>query len=451
MSLVEIPETRFAQTDDGMHIAYQVFGGGPIRLAYLPRFVGTIGYMWEIPQYADLLERLGEIATVVALDVRGSGLSDRRLQDIGSALEVRMLDLRAVLDAIGWDRVSLLGCEDGGSLCALFAATYPKRVERLVLFSTYARGSWSEDYPWGWTDDQWEELLGQNDAGWGDPEWMLGQARWLAPSMRGDRTFGLRVNMLYRLGANFETVGDAFDVQRHLDIRDILPTIQAPTIVIYRADNEVESPEQGRYLAELIPDCRCIILPGEDFEIFAGDRQGLIDEIGRFLTGTRPARVADRVLATVLFTDIVDSTKKAAELGDRGWRALLSAHDNAAMSAIEQSGGRYVHTTGDGLLATFDGPARAVRCAQAMAAAVRPLGLEIRAGCHTGEVELVGDDIQGIAVHVGARVASMAGTSEVWVSSTVKDLVAGSGLVFEDTGEHELKGVPDRWRLYRVV
>lgn len=448
-----IPATRFAWTEDGLRIAYQAFGDGP-PLVFVHRFVATIGYMWDILPFAQFLGRLGTIARVIALDPRGTGLSDRVLPPRALALETRMLDLLAVLDAEGWTHACLLGADDGGSLCALFAASHPSRVDHLILHSSYACGEIKDDYPWGWPREKWDELVSETGEGWSsDAEWMQGQARQIAPSHAEDADVLRRIGNMYHLGAGAQIAAEAFEIQRDLDIRSVLPTIQAPTLVVHpeNADEEVYgAPEQAGYLAEAIPGARLVRVAGADFEIYGGNSEGVLDEIEEFLTGTRPAPHTDRVLATVLFTDIVDSTRRAASASDAHWKELLASHDERAKREIERYRGTYVNTTGDGLLATFDGPARAVRCAQAIRMAVRPLGLEIRAGCHTGEIELVENNVLGIAVHTAARVAALAGVSEVWVSSTVKDLVAGSGLVFDDRGSHTLKGVPDEWHLYAV-
>jgi class 3 adenylate cyclase len=448
---MEIPDTRGTLTGDGVHIAYQTFGDGPIDLVFVNRFVATIGFMWELPPFVRFLERLGRIARVTALDVRGAGLSDRRLPHSTLAPEARVEDIRAVMDAVGWERATLFACEDAGAPCALFAATYPERTDRLVLYSPYARGTRSDDYPWSYTDEDWATFLDEIEAGWFDPEFLYDQARSLARSHSDDLSFIRRLTTMYQLGAGAETSTEVFRIQRDIDFRAILFSIQAPTLILYREDNGLEDPEQGRYIADRIPDATFVSLPGIDFEVFAGDTDALLDEVEEFLTGTRASHDADRVLATIVFTDIVGSTERAASIGDARWTQILADHDARARTEIERHGGRYVHTTGDGLLATFGSPGRAVRCANAIVHAVRPLGIEVRVGCHTGEVERVGDDVQGLSVHIGARVAALAGPSEVFVSSTVKDITAGSGLTFEDAGEHELKGVPDRWRLYRVV
>jgi class 3 adenylate cyclase len=315
----------------------------------------------------------------------------------------------------------------------------------------WARGTRGEDYPWGYDDAEWADYLAECEAGWLEPEWIYGQARWLAPSLADDHDLIRRLATMYQLGAGPETAVEVFRIQRDIDFRAILGSIQASTLVLYRMGNSLEDPDQGRFVADRIPDATFMALPGNDFEVFAGDRDALLDEVEEFLTGTRSSHDVDRVLATILFTDIVGSTERVAALGDARWRQLLADHDVGARAEIDRHGGRYVHTTGDGLLATFESPGRAVRCANAIVTSMRSLGIEIRVGCHTGEVERVGDDVQGLSVHIGARVAALAGPSEVLVSSTVKDLTVGGGLGFEDAGEHELKGVPDTWHLYRVV
>jgi class 3 adenylate cyclase len=410
--------------------------------------------MWDIPPFARFLERLGTMARVVAIDPRGAGLSDRVLPPRGLALETRMLDVLAVLEAEGLERVSLLGPDDSGTLCALFAASHPGRTDRLILHSSYACGEVKDGYPWGFPRDDWDLLIRGTAEGWSsDPRWMQAQVLQMAPSHAADIDVMRRIENMYHIGASATIATEAFEIQRDLDIRSILPAIQAPTLVIHpaNADHAVYGPpEQASYLAETIPNARLVVVPDADFEIFGGNHDGVLDEIEEFLTGTRPAPNTDRVLATVLFTDIVDSTRTAASVTDARWKELLATHLERAKVEIARYRGAYVHSTGDGLLATFDGPARAVRCAQALIGSARPLGFEIRAGAHTGEIELIEDDVIGIAVHIAARVAALAGPSQILVSSTVKDLVAGSGLHFADRGAHSLKGVPDEWRLYAV-
>jgi class 3 adenylate cyclase len=447
-----IPRTEYALAEDGVHVAYQVFGDGALDLVFINRMAATIGYMWEIPDFARLLRRLGTMARVIALDSRGVGLSDRRLPSQRTlALEQRMMDIRAVMDAARSPRASLFGTEDSGSLCALFAATYPERTDRLILYASYARGLVAPDFPWGWSEEQWESYIADSEENFGGWAWWVGQVLWVAPSKRDDEDFIRRLINLYRLGVGFEMIREVFEIQRDIDIRAVLPSIQAPTLVLYRADNGLDDPENGRYLADRIPDARFVNLPGADFEAFAGDQDALLDEVPEFLTGTRPAPVTDRVLTTVLVTDIVGSTQRAIELGDTRWRDLQTAHHQRVRRCLTEYRGREIDTAGDGFLATFDGPARAVRCAAAIMRALSDLGISIRAGVHTGEVEVVGEGISGIAVHVGARIAALAAPAEILVSTTVKDLVPGSGLRFEERGTHALKGVPGQYALFAAA
>ena len=447
-----IPRTEYALAEDGVHVAYQVFGDGALDLVFVNRMAATIGYMWEVPDFARFLRRLGTMARVIALDSRGVGLSDRRLPAGASlALEQRMMDIRAVMDAARSSRASLLGSEDGGSLCALFAATYPERTDRLILYGAFARGLVAADYPWGLSQEQWDGYIAEVRGNLGRWDWLVGQILSVAPSKRDDEDFIRRLINLYRLGAGFETMPEIWEIQRNLDIRAVLPVIQAPTLVLYRADNRITDPEQGRYMAGCIHGARFVNLPGIDFEACAGDQDALLDEVQEFLTGTRPTPVTDRVLTTVLFTDIVESTQRAIELGDTKWRELQQAHHQRVRACLNQYRGREIDTAGDGFLATFDGPARAVRCAAAIMQGLSDLGIIIRAGAHTGEVEVAGDGISGIAVHVGARIAALAAPSEILVSATVKDLVPGSGLRFEERGTHALKGVPGQYALFAAV
>ena len=434
--------------DEGIHLWYQHFGTGPSRLVYVPRGAQTIGYMWELPEYKRFLDRLGEMAEVLTLDLRGSGLSARFLPtDASMALEARVSDIRSVMADVDWSSASFLGVEDGGALCALLTATHPELADRLILDGTDAVGVADDHYPLGQSAEEWDEFLAFVEHGDWTWESILGQLQTLAPSHMKDEEFVRRLAYLYVNSTNI----DIWRVQRDLDIRAVLPSIQTPTLVLDRRDNVISEPANGAYVAERIPGARHVVLPGEDFEVFAGDQDALLDEIEEFLTGARHAPDLDRVLATVLFTDIVGSTVRAAELGDAGWKKLLGHHHERVRAELARYGGVEVDTAGDGFFATFDGPARAVRCAQSIADSVKRLGIEIRAGVHTGEVQTIQGKAGGIAVNLGARIAGKAGPTEVWASSTVKDLTAGSGLVFEDAGEHELKGVPDRWRLYRVV
>ena len=446
-----IPETRYAKTADGVHIAYQIVGAGPIDLLFVPGFWSNLTWNWQLASYAHFLRRLSSFCRLIVVDRRGSGLSDRLSPDDLPPLETLVEDLRIVLDAAGSDRASLFGVWSGGQTCSVFAATRPERVDRLILYAMNPGGSGF------WTGGMWhpETYLARVAEGWGtrsfarlDPAWGLNA---VAPSVADDA----HTIDWYLASLQFASdPGAATALNRiytETDIHPILPSIRVPTLLLCRQGDRLEPVTTSRHLATLIPGARLLELPGEDDLWFVGDTDAIVDAIQGFVTGVRPALRSDRVLATVLFTDVVKSTELAVRLGDAVWKELMADHDDRAKAEIEHHRGTYVDSTGDGLLATFDGPARAVRCAQAIMEAVRPLGVEIRSGCHTGEIELGKDGVRGIAVHIGARVASLAGPGEVLVSNTVKDLVAGSGLTFEDRGEHELKGVPDRWHLHRVV
>jgi class 3 adenylate cyclase len=436
-----IPETHYAKSGD-VNIAYQVVGDGPLDLVLVSGFVSHLDLDWEEPRMAHFLRRLASFSRLIRFDKRGTGLSDRPggLPD----LETRMDDVRAVMDAVDCERAALLGYSEGGPMCCLFAATYPMRTSALVLYGSYAkRQDPDDDYPWASTRAERLAHAQELEATWGvdsdlgsmAPNADAALRAWWARRSRGAASPG--------------AVRDLILMNSEIDVRPVLPMIQVPALVLHRTGDRDSRPEEGRYLAEHIPGARFIELPGEDHLVLLGADQ-IVDEVEEFLTGTRPAREPDRVLATVLFTDIVASTERVAVLGDRGWRELLAAHHAEVRRQLDRFQGREVDTAGDGFLATFDGPARAVRCGYAIRGAVGELGLEIRAGVHTGEVELADGKVTGIAVHTGARVASLAGPGEVLASSTVKDLVAGSGIAFEDRGEHELKGVGS-WRLYSVV
>jgi class 3 adenylate cyclase len=360
-----------------------------------------------------------------------------------------MDDIRAVMDAAGSERAVLFGIESGAALCFTFAATYPERTAGLVVYGALVRATWAPDYPWEWTDEVWDTWIDKVEREWGSPAFVKEMAEVLSPSLVGDETFLKALGRLLRLSASPGDAAARDRAVRDIDVRHVLPTVQVPTLVIHRTDDKLESVEAGRYIAEHTPGPALVELPGED-HLFPLD--DLLPHIGRFLETLRSEQAEfDRILATVLFTDIVDSTAQAAALGDVAWTKTRAEHDAIVRAHLARYRGREIKTMGDGFLAMFDGPARGVRCAEAIANAVRALGIEIRAGVHTGEIAIEGDDVAGLGVAIGARVGTKAGASEVLVSQTVKDLVAGSGLTFEDAGEHELKGVPDRWRLYRVV
>jgi pimeloyl-ACP methyl ester carboxylesterase len=437
------PETRYARSGDVM-IAYQVMGeGNPIDLVMAPGTVSHLELAWEWPAAVWLHERLSSFTRFIRFDKRGTGMSDRPT-DVAT-LEERTDDIRAVMDAAASERAFILGYSEGGNMACMFAATYPERTRGIVLWGVQARWVRTADYPWGLSVDEQVALIDELAKHGVTDEYLFGTGAGLPPDeMERDRR-------IFRAAASPAAYAALERMNLEVDTRDILPRIHVPTLVMNRTGDPVASVDAARDLASRIEGARFMEFPGADHMIAGEQGEDVIAAIQEFVTGERPAPPVDRVLATVLFTDIVGSTKLAAEVGDARWTQLLAAHDSRSRAEIERHRGRLVDSQGDGILATFDGPARAIRCAQAIAAAIRTLGLEIRAGVHTGEVELVGDRIQGIAVHLGSRVAALAGSSEVLASSTVKDLTAGSGLVFEDAGVHALKGVPDRWRLYRVV
>ena len=443
------PETRYARSGD-LNIAYQVVGDGPLDLVYVPGWVSNVELAWDDPAMAHLLDRLSSFSRLILFDKRGTGLSDRVSNDELPTLEQRMDDVRAVLEAVGSERAALFGHSEGGSMCMLFAATYPQRTIALMTLGAFAkRCDPDDDYPWAPTAKNREQEALSTEQNWGHltQEGM----EYYAPSRVGDTQFMRSLERYFRGAASPGAAAALVRMNAFADIRDILPAIQVPTLVLHRTGDRDVAVEEGRYLAARIPGAKFVELAGDDHWIGAGDVDALADEIEEFVTGTRPAPEPDRILATVLFTDIVGSTDRAVELGDRRWRELLGAHDAAVRRELERFRGREVDTAGDGFLATFDGPARAVRCALSIGEALQQLGVDVRAGIHTGECELDGEKVRGIAVHTGARVAALAGPGEVLISQTVKDLTAGSGLEFEDRGVHELKGIPGEWRLYAAA
>ena len=448
---MDIPEIRFAKSGD-VHIAYQVVGDGPVDLVLINDWIWNLELQWENPLCVRFLERLSSVSRLLLFDKRGNGLSDRTVDIDLFTLEVRMDDVRAVMEAAASEQAILFGFgEDGASIAAVFAAANTDRTRALILYGARAKSLKAPDYPWGYELSATDVWTAERESFWGTDAYARRWLRELAPSVANDDRVIRWYSRLLRHSASPGTDAAYSRLMGTLDLRGMLSAIHVPTLVLHRTGDRDVPIEGGRDLADRIAGARFVELPGTDSFPWAGDQEPLLAEVEAFVTGSRAKEEADRVLATVLFTDIVGSTEKAAELGDARWKELLAAHDEKAKAEIERFRGRYVNTTGDGLVATFDGPARAVRCAGAIVEAVMPLGLEIRAGCHTGEIELEGDDVRGIAVHIGARVGALAVPGEVMVSSTVKDLVAGSGIVFEDAGERELKGVPDVWRLFRVI
>ncbi|HZS34674.1 MAG TPA: adenylate/guanylate cyclase domain-containing protein [Methylomirabilota bacterium] len=443
---MNIPETRYARSGD-MHIAFQVVGDGPFDLLFVHGWVSHIEHLWEEPSVARFFTELARFSRLILLDKRGTGLSDPVPLNQLPTLEERMDDLRAVLDAAACDRATLVGTSEAGALNLLFAATEPHRTTGLILLNSYARLAWAEDYPFGIPREHAETLLASIEREWGK-----GVAFEALIASQSDnqamREWWRRYQRLAASpGAAVTLLRSAFET----DARGVLGAIRVPTLILHRVGDPFTGPEHGRYLAEHIEGARYVELSGGDHLFFSEDTDRLIAEIREFLTGVRESAEPERVLATILFLDVVDSTAHAAELGDRRWRDLLDRYYGAVRRELTRFRGVEIDTAGDGVLATFDGPARAIRCASAVVEAVGRLGVALRAGLHTGECEMRGDKVSGIAVHTAARIAGQAAANEVLVSSTVRDLVAGSAIRFRDAGPRSLRGVPGDWRLFAVA
>jgi pimeloyl-ACP methyl ester carboxylesterase len=438
-----LPETRYARSGD-VNVAYQVIGTGPPDVVVVPGWVSNVDFCWDEAAFARFLTRLASFSRVILFDKRGTGLSDR-VVDLPS-LEVRMDDVWAVMRAVGTGVAALFGYSEGGTMCALFAATYPARTSALVMAGAFPRRRWAPDYPWGQTDEQIQDALDEVEREWGGPVKIDAHA----PSMARDEHFRQWWARRLRASASPAAAKALLRMNADIDIRHVLPSIRVPTLILHNSHDRVVSPDATRYMADLIPGAKLVELNGTDHIPWGDNSDAILEEIEEFLTGVRHSPEYDRVLATVLFTDIVGSTDKAVSLGDRRWSDLLERHHAVVRRELARFRGREIATTGDGFLASFDGPARAVRCACAISSEVRSLGIEVRAGVHTGECEVMGDDLGGIAVHIGARIAGLAQSGEVLVSATVKDLVAGSALQFQDRGAHLLKGIPGDWRLFAV-
>ena len=436
-------QVRYAQSGD-TSIAYRVTGEGTLDVVLVPGAFTHLEHMQLEPRAVRFSQRLASFARLITFDKRGTGLSDRAVAI--PTLEQRMDDVRAVMDAVGSERAALIGVSEGGPMSMLFAATYPERTIALVLYGTFARGSWAEDYPWARRDEEREAYLTAMRNAWGTG---MSIERYV-PSLAGDSAFRQWWAALERTAVSPGAAVALARMNAEIDARHVLDAIRVPTLVVHRTGDRVARVEHGRYIAERVPGAKYVELPGEDHVPIAGDMDRMLDEIEEFLTGVRHRADHDRVLAMVLFTDVVRATERAVALGDRRWRELLERHHSMVRRELGAFRGREIDTAGDGFLAAFDGPARAIRAARTITDKVKLMGLDVRAGLHTGECEVVGDKLAGIAVHIGARVAALAGPGEVLVSSTVKDLVAGSGLEFEDRGTHTLKGVPGEWRLYAV-
>ncbi|TFH22212.1 MAG: adenylate/guanylate cyclase domain-containing protein [Myxococcales bacterium] len=442
--MTPLPETKYASSGD-ISIAYQVMGDGPLDLVVVPGFVSHVEFLHELPGYTRWIESMASFARVIRFDKRGGGLSDP--VSGAPSLEERIDDVRAVMDAVGSENAALLGWSEGAPLSVLFAATYPQRTSALILLGGFPRILQAADYLGGMEEavyTAWTEEMVEN---WGSGATL----DFLGPSVADNDELRVLWGEFERLSANPGALRAMWALNRQIDIRAVLPQVRVPTLVVHRREDTLVPIRGGRLMASQIPGAKLVEPEGRDHRAFIGDIEGLVAEVEEFLTGTRQITPTDRVLATVLFTDIVASTQQAAELGDRRWRRLLDSHDEMAAGQVKRFRGRMIKTTGDGILATFDGPPRAINCAGAIRDGARALGLETRAGLHIGEIELLGDDIGGIAVHITARVLEKAAPGEVVVSRTLTDLVAGSGLRFEDRGEHGLKGVAEKWYLFAAA
>jgi class 3 adenylate cyclase len=434
---------RYAKSGD-LSIAYIVEGESPLDLVWIPPWISQVEYLWAEDSLQAVMNRLTTFSRVISFDRRGSGLSDPLFG--APTLEEQMDDVIAVMDAAGSERAAIAGTLEGGPMAALFAATHPDRVSHLVLYACFARATWAPGYEWAWSAEERKQHMDHLVDHWGEG-WVAGS---VAPSLMGQPDFVEWAGRLERLAASPGTIKRIFDLIGEFDVRDVLPSIRVPTLVMHRREDSFIKIEHSRYLAERIPGAKFIELEGGDNMYSIGDSEALLGEIEEFLTGERHDREPDRMLATVLFTDICGSTEHVASMGDRSWRFMLERHDALFRRALDRHRGREVKRTGDGFLATFDGPARAIRCASDVADSVASIGLQVRAGLHTGELEVMDGDLGGMAVHIAARVMDRAEPSEVLVSSTVKDLVVGSGIDFEERGAHELRGIPGEWQLFSV-
>lgn len=442
-----VPTTKYAKSGE-VNIAYQVFGEGPRDLVYVPGWVSNVELMWEDPVLSSILRRFASFARVITFDKRGTGMSDPVPISELPSLEERMDDVRAVMDAVDSEKATLFGHSEGGNMATLFAATYPQRTEGLILSSTYAKRIWSEDYPWAPKPADRAEETRQTEETWGDPaalpDHMLGERA-------DDDAFRNWMARYFRLSASPRAAAHLLSMNTQMDTRDVLPMIQAPTLCIYRTDDTDVKIEEGRWIASQIQDAKFVELPGHAHIFFADDPKPFVDEIEEFMTGYRETADPERVLATVLFTDIVGSTDLAVSMGDRAWKDLLERYKRGVRDELVKHRGTEIDDAGDGFLAVFDGPGRAIHAAVSIRNAVNSLGVEITAGIHTGEVEILGEKYAGLAVHIGARIGSLARANQILVSRTVKDLIVGSGIELEDRGSHQLKGVPDEWQVFEVI
>jgi len=431
-----VPNTQYAKSGH-VRIAYQVVGDGPFDLVFVPGFISNLDLTWDDPVRAQVWTRLAAFSRLILFDKRGTGLSDRT----GGVptLEERMDDVRAVMDAVGSRQAALFGASEGGAMSMLFAATYPDRTRALVLY-----GAFGHFFSWVTPPDQLEAFLERLEKNWGTGETLAS----FAPNLLFDDAYKRRYARFERLSASPSSATALIRMNSEIDVRPILPSIRVPTLIVHREADANVNVEAGRYLAHQIPNAKYVELPGNDHLLSVGNTERVVDEVEKFLTGSRHTPEPDRVLATVLFTDIVGSTKRVEAIGDRAWHDLLDRHNEIVRREVLRHRGREVKTTGDGFLITFDGPARSIKCSLAISEAVEDLGLQVRAGLHTGEVEMADNDLSGIAVHIASRIAAMAQPGQVLVSSTVRDLVAGSNIRFRDEGSHRLKGLEESVRLF---
>jgi class 3 adenylate cyclase len=440
-----VPTTRYAKSGD-VHIAYQVVGEGPVDLVLILGWFSHLEYQWEDPALARFLNRLASFSRLIVFDKRGTGLSDRVAESALPTLEQRMDDIRAVMDAAGSNRAAMFGVSEGGPLSTLFAATYPARTAALIMYGAYAKWIRADDYPWAPTRQEHETAFKVYEKHWGTPIGL----NILAPSVANDEQVRQWWAHQMRVSASPGAGVTLYRMNIEVDIRAILPTIRVPTLILHRSGDRLVPCRAGRYMAAQIQAAKFVELPGDDHIAWIGDTEPLMAEVQEFMTGERPALEADRVLATVLFIDIVQSTQRATAIGDSRWRDLVRNYQQQVGKEVARLGGRVVNTAGDGVFAIFDGPVRAIKCARAVKNVVGTLGLAIRSGIHTGECVIEGNDVTGVAVHIGARVAARANPGEILLSSTVKDLIAGSRIECSDRGSHVLKGVAGRWRLFAV-
>jgi class 3 adenylate cyclase len=442
-----VPTTRYARSGD-LNIAYQTIGAGPPDLVYVPGWVTNVEVMWEDPNLARFIRRLSAFSRLITFDKRGIGLSDPVPLGELPGLDERVDDLHAVVDAAEVEDATFFGHSEGGTTAIAYAARFPERVNRLILFGCYAKRLRSEDYPWAPTSEERAAESKGYEESWADPARI---AEFYAPSRANDAAFIQWLGRWLRLSASPKAAVALNDASSHIDVRGLLGEIRAPTLLLYRIEDRDVRVEEGRYIASKIPDARLVELHGADHYFYAGDTEPIIREIEEFVTGYRAESEPEHVLATVLFTDIVGSTDLASSMGDQRWRDLIDRHNSLIRDEFARWRGNEIVTTGDGFLATFDSPPAAIGCATRIVEGVQPLGIEIRCGIHTGVVEVMNDDVTGLAVNIGARIAALARPSEVLVSRTVRDLVAGTDIEVEDRGVHDLKGIQDSWRVFAVI